>query len=150
MRPKEEIIANRTIYWRLLIMIEFVWPLTNGEWLAWISAFYLVINGMLKLLIPRWWLNFFRMRIISDNPQAVALMRGPMGGGNVGLGIAVLILHPQPLLYLALGSMFVFMAIGRLISIMIDKGNVVKNWIVLVIEGAMGFFPLAYAFGLIA
>ncbi len=131
-------------------MIEFVWPQTNGEWLAWLSAFYLIITGLSKFFFPRWWLRYFDMRITPDNPQMMAWMRGPMGGGNIGFGSAVMILHPQPLLYLALGSMFLFMAIGRLASLVIDKGYNLKNWGILVIEAMMGFLPLAYAFGLIA
>ncbi len=130
-------------------MIEFVWPQTGGEWLAWLSALYLIVTGLWKLFFPRWWMRYFKIRINPDNPQLMAWMRGPMGGGNIGFGLAVLILHPQPLLYLALGSMLGFMAVGRLISIVIDKGSNVKNWILLVFEAIAGFFPLAYAFGLI-
>ncbi|MCP4182676.1 MAG: DUF4345 domain-containing protein [Hyphomicrobiales bacterium] len=130
-------------------MIEFVLPQTNGEWLAWISAVYLVVNGLLKMLAPDQWTNFLKIRIIDDNGHGLAMMRGPMGGGNLGLGLAVLILHPQPLLYIAIGGMFAFMAIGRILSIILDQIKSTQIWISLIIEALLGFFTLAYAFGLI-
>jgi len=130
-------------------MIEFVLPQTNGEWLAWVSAVYLVINGLLKMLLPGQWINFNKMRIIDDNGHGMAMLRGPLGGGNIGLGLAVLVLHPQPLLYIAIGGMFAFMAIGRFISIIVDRAISIQNWISLIIEALLGFFAVAYAFGLI-
>jgi len=131
-------------------MIEFVLPQTNGEWLAWVSAVYLVFTGLIKLVIPGQWINFKKIRFREDNGHAMALLRGPMGGGNLGLGLAVMILHPQPLLYIAIGGMFAFMAIGRFISIIADRARSLQNWISFLIEGFLGFFPLAYALGLIS
>lgn len=130
-------------------MIEFILPQTNGEWLAWISAVYLIVNGLLKMLIPGQWTNFKKIQIIDDNGHGMAMLRGPLGGGNLGLGMAVLILHPQPLLYIAVGGMFAFTVIGRFISIIVDRTYSVQNWISLIMEALLGFFALAYAFGLI-
>lgn len=130
-------------------MIEFVFPQTNGEWLAWTSAVYLVVNGLLKMLVPGQWANFKNIRIIDDNGHGLAMLRGPLGGGYLGLGIAVLILHPQPLLYIAIGGMFAFMAIGRILSIIVDRSKSIQNWLTVIIEALLGFFALAYAFRLI-
>ena len=130
-------------------MIEFILPQTNGEWLAWISAVYLIVNGLLKMLFTGQWINFKKIRIIDDNGHGMATLRGPLGGGNLGLGMAVLILHPQPLLYIAIGGMFAFTVIGRLFSIIMDRTYSIQNWISLIMEALLGFFALAYAFGLI-
>jgi hypothetical protein len=134
-------------------VIEFVWPLTEGEWLAWTSAFVMVIIGLWMLFMPRRWLSlmgFSPDAHFNEASAALATMRGTMGGANIGLGLAVLLLHPQPLLYLALGATFLFRSIGRMVSIVVDGANNKINWIILIIEGLMGILPLAYAFGLIA
>jgi len=131
-------------------MIEFVWPQTDGEWLAWSSALIMVLSGLWILFAPRRWMDFVGLRTATNHPEAVAQMRGPLGGGRIGLGLAILILHPQPLLYLALGSAWFFTSLGRLISIFADKGHTKYNWISLIIEGILAFFAFAYAFGLIA
>ncbi len=119
-------------------MIEFVWPLTRGEWLAWSSAFFLVLYGLWLVIAPG-------RHFVQDGN--VSEFRSAIGGGCVGLGIAVMILHPQPLLYLALGSSFLFTAIGRMVSIVLNKGTAISGWISLVITGLLAFFPLSYALG---
>ncbi|MCF6320438.1 MAG: DUF4345 family protein [Rhizobiaceae bacterium] len=131
-------------------MIEFVWPQTNGEWLAWSSALYLVISGIWTFVAPRRWLSFVGHQAATNHPELLAQLRGPLGGGRIGLGLAVLVLHPQPLLYLALGSMLFFAAIGRLTSIVVDKASTKYNWIALIIDALLAFFPFAYALGYIA
>ena len=97
-----------------------------------------------------WWMKTINLRTSEDHPEAVAEMRGPVGGLNFGLGLAVLVLHPQPLLYLALGSALLFMALGRLLSIIVDRGNTAHNWTSLAFETVMAVLPLAYALGFVA
>ncbi len=131
-------------------MIEFVWPQTNGEWWAWSSALYLVLSGIWLLVAPRWWLSIVGLQTATNHPETLAQLRGPLGGGRIGLGLAVLMLHPQPLLYLALGSMYIFSALGRLLSIIVDKGNTKYNWIALIFDALLAYSPIAYALGYIA
>ena len=130
-------------------MIEFILPQTNGEWLAWSSAVYLIVNGLLKMAFPDRWTNFKQIRIIDENGHGLTMLRGPLGGANLGLGLAVMILHPQPLLYIAIGGMFAFIAIGRILSIIVDQAKSLQNWISVIIEAMLAFFTLAYAFNLI-
>ena len=133
-------------------MLEYVWPQTNGEWLAWTSACLMLVFGLWMFLIPRWWLTFVGLAPDSqyqDAPQILTAMRGTIAGGNIGLGLAVLILHPQPLLYIALGSTMLFRAIGRIVSMAIDQADSKINLIAWIFEGLMAFFPLADVFGLI-
>ena len=142
-------------------MIEFVWPQTTGEWLAWVSALYLLLFGVVLLLAPRQWLATFQMWFgLNDTasmqtspvpplaPASASLMRA-MGGGNFGLALAVMALHPQPLLYLALAATFVFRVVGRVLAVLIDKARSRAHWIILVSEAILGYFALGYAFGLI-
>ena len=139
-------------------MIEFVWPQTTGEWLAWMSALYMLLFGAVMLLAPRQWLarlqNWFGLGDRGDttSPQTsnvpASLMRA-MGGGNFGLALAVMALHPQPLLYLALAATFVFRVVGRVLAVLIDKARSRGHWIILIVEAILGYFALGYAFGLI-
>ncbi len=131
-------------------MIEFVWPQTNGEWLAWSGALYLVVSGLVMFLVPRLWLSVTGSLDNAGGATAIGLMRGPLAGGNIGLGLAVIALHPQPLLYLGLAAMLLFRATARLVSIVFDGGNRRYGWLALIIEGLLGLFSLAYAFGIIA
>ena len=131
-------------------MIEFVWPQTLGEWLAWLSALSTMLFGLWAMVMPRLWLKLLNLRTVEGRPEAVAEMRGPLGGMNFGLGLAVILLHPQPLLYLGLGSALLFMAIGRLVSVFVDKGSAAQNWYSLLFELVMAAFPLLYVFGVIS
>jgi hypothetical protein len=101
-------------------------------------------------LVPRLWLSVTGSLDNAGGATAIGLMRGPLAGGNIGLGLAVIALHPQPLLYLGLAAMLLFRATARLVSIVFDGGNRRYGWLALIIEGLLGLFSLAYAFGIIA
>ena len=131
-------------------MIEFVLPQTLGEWLAWLTALATVIVGVAVMIAPRLFVKALGMETLEGRKEGLSEFRGPFGGFYVGIGLAVLVLHPQPLLYLALGAGFVFALAGRLISFVFDgarRGLVIPGTLAEVL-GA--FFPLAYAFGWIA
>ncbi len=130
-------------------MIEFIWPQTIGEWLAWSSALALLIFGLWMFIMPRTWLKWTNLQTKPGKEWAIAQYRGPTGGMMAGFGFAILMLHPQPLLYIALGFAMGGVAFGRLFSIVVDKGSNFQNWAAFIIEALMAFFPLAYAFGLI-
>ena len=57
-------------------MIEFVWPLTEGEWLAWTSAFVMVIIGLWMLFMPRRWLSLMGFSPDAHFNEASAALRG--------------------------------------------------------------------------
>lgn len=131
-------------------MLEFVWPQTNGEWLAWISALTLVITGLLLFIMPGRWLLLMQVNDVDIRRRLAAEIRSGVGGINLGLGVGAMLLHPQPLLYLGIGSALLFMAVGRLISIFTD----LKNWKIHLMlfagQSLLAFFPLAYAVGWVA
>ena len=130
-------------------MIEFIWPQTSGEWLAWTSAVYLLISAIGAIIAPllpatlRRWLSFSfaptgisrvsepakqTSEISGTIPGAktgakTGAMPGAMIGSDLGMGIAVLLLHPQPLLYLAFASLLFFRALGRLISVISNRNS---------------------------
>jgi hypothetical protein len=127
-------------------MIEFYWPSSAGEWLAWCSALVTIGFGFVLFFAPRYSLGLLRLRTAADHPEAVAEMRGTMAGFYFGVGFCC-ILFAQPLLYLALGVSWAFTAFGRLVSMLFDRGNTVFNRISVVIEFLLAALPLAYVFG---
>lgn len=127
-------------------MIEFYWPGSFGEWLAFTSACVTIFFGVLLFLFPRWSLNLLRLRTHPDVPEALTEVRGTMAGFYLGVGI-LCILMAQPFLYMALGVSWAATAAGRMVSMAFDGANTPYNWISLPIEMALAFMPLAYVFG---
>ena len=131
-------------------MIEFYLPQSSGEWWAWSVAVIMLIFGLWILLMPRWWLGFMGLQTTTRRPEAVAEMRAVVAGAYIGLGLVALALHPQPILYLAVGAVLLFTAFGRLVSMVVDRGFTRYNGITFVFELVMALPPLAYALGFIA
>jgi uncharacterized membrane protein HdeD (DUF308 family) len=127
-------------------MIEFYWPATPGEWLAFLSAAITVFFGLLLLLFPRWSLRLLRLQTRPDVPEAVSEARGTMAGFYLGLGVCC-ILFAQPFLYLALGTSWAATGFGRFVAMLFDRANTPFNWISLPIELALAAAPLAHVFG---
>lgn len=127
-------------------MINLYWPATTGEWLAWSSAAVTVLFGIILMFAPRYSLRLLRLQTSPDHPEAVSESRATMSGFYLGLGLACILLHPQPLLYLALGAGWGFTVFGRFLSMMSDRGNTLYNWISVIIEAILTI--LAGGFGL--
>lgn len=130
-------------------MIDFVLPQTLGEWLAWLTAFATLLVGLAMMLAPRVFLSFVGLAPVPDRRDGLSETRSFIGGGTVGLALAVLLLHPQPLLYFALGMTFALMVVGRVLSLIVDRATGKVAMLGLAIEIAAAFFPFAYTFGLI-
>lgn len=128
--------------------MEFYWPVSQGEWLAWASALTTIVFGLVFLFAPRMAFRLIRITTHPNHPEALAEGRGTMSGFYLGLGICC-ILFAQPMLWVALGVSWGFTAFGRLISMLSDNGNNAFNWIAIAIEIMLAALPLAFAFGFI-
>ena len=129
-------------------MIEFYWPMTQGEWLAWSSALVTIVFGLLLMFAPQLSLRILRLQTAPDHPEALSEARGTMAGFYLGVGICAM-LFAQPLIYLALGAGWAFTAFGRLISMMSDRGMTAYNLISVIIEAGLATLPLLYGLGLL-
>lgn len=129
-------------------MIEFYWPASQGEWMAWISALITVGFGLLCLFAPRLSLQILRLQTLPDHPEAVSEARATMAGFYLGVGICAM-LFAQPLIYLALGAGWAFTAFGRTISMMSDRGATLFNFVSVAIEIVLALLPLGYGLGMI-
>lgn len=129
-------------------MIEFYWPGSTGEWLAFSVAVITIGFGLLLLILPRLSFRILRLQTRSGHPDAIAEGRGTMAGFYLSSGLCCLILA-QPLLYLLLGLGWALTAFGRLVSILFDRAGSRFNWTSLLIEAALAALPLAYVFGFV-
>lgn len=127
----------------------FPWPYSQGEWLAWVAAAVTALVGLVFLFAPRTALRFLHLMTAPERPEALAEPRATIGGFYLGIGLSA-ILFAQPLIYLALGIAWGIAAFGRLISMMSDRGNTLRNWILLALSALMAALPLAFATGFIA
>jgi hypothetical protein len=130
-------------------MISIIPPQSPGEWLAWASALVTLLFGLLCFFTPRLSLRILRLRTADGVPEAVSESRATMAGFYLGTAI-VAILFNQPFIWLVLGAGWAFTAIGRLVSIVFDRGNTAFNWISIIIEALLAIAPLAYALGYVA
>lgn len=130
--------------------MEFYLPASPGEWLAWSSAALTMALGFVALFAPRIMLRVMRLQTLPDRDSGLAEIRASYGGFRIGLGAACLLLHPQPLLYLALGAAWIATAFGRLVSMLSDRGMTIANWLFIVFELVMGGLALAYVLGFAA
>lgn len=129
-------------------MIEFYWPGTTGEWLAFLVAVITIGFGLLLFIMPRLSFRILRLQTTPDHPDAIAEGRGTMAGFYLASGVCCLVLA-QPLLYLVLGLGWAFTALGRLTSILFDRGSSRFNWISVLMEAVLAALPLAYVFGFV-
>jgi uncharacterized membrane protein HdeD (DUF308 family) len=126
----------------------FPWPVTQGEWLAWVSAAVTVLFGAILLFAPGISFRMLRLAPKPEHPEAYAAARANMAGFYLGLGLSALLLA-QPLLYMALGFSWLFTAFGRIVSMMSDQGNKLYNWLWLVFDLALSGLALAFALGFV-
>lgn len=126
--------------------MEFYLPASTGEWLAWASAIVTILFGLASLIAPRRALHFRHLKVHPDHPQAVAEGRATLAGFHLGVGFAAILLA-QPFLWLALGAGWGFTALGRLISILIDRSFTGRNGLMIAVEILLAALPLAYVFG---
>jgi uncharacterized membrane protein HdeD (DUF308 family) len=125
--------------------VEFYWPSSNGEWLAWASALMTILFGLICLFAPRLTYRILRLQTNPNHPEALSESRGTLAGFYLGLGLCCILLA-QPMLWITLGVCWGFTAFGRLISMLSDDGNTLFNWISVIMEAALALLPLAYAF----
>jgi hypothetical protein len=129
--------------------MEFYAPQSLGEWLSFASAAVTVLFGIFCLVLPRTTLKLLRLQTMPDAPEAVSESRATIAGFYLGIGITTILLA-QPFLALALGAGWAFTAIGRIVSMVLDRGFTPFNLVSVLIELALAAGPLLYVFGYVA
>lgn len=127
--------------------MEFYFPTEFGEQLAFGAAVVAALIGTLVMFAPGLTLKFFALQPRDFRPEGYGAARSA-GGLIVGFSATALMLA-QPTLYLAFGAAMTLAAFGRILSIMSDRGNTLRNFLLLVVEALLAALPLFYVFGLV-
>ena len=127
--------------------MQLYFPTDLGEQLAYCSAAFTALIGFIMMFAPGYAYRFLKLQVREGRPEAYAEGRS-MGGFYLGFGL-VAILLAQPMIYLALGASFAVAAFGRILSIMSDRGSVILNLLLLVVQAALAALPLLYGLGYI-
>lgn len=127
--------------------MEFYFPTEFGEQLAFGAAAVAALIGALAMFAPGLTLKFFGLEPRNLRPEGFGAVRSA-GGLVVGFSGTALMLA-QPTLYLAFGAAMALAAFGRVLSIMSDRGNTLRNVLLLVVEVVLAAMPLSYVFGLL-
>lgn len=125
--------------------MEFYFPTDLGEQLAYCSAAFTMLLGLIYMFAPGYSYRFLGLQPREGRLGAYAEGRS-MGGFYLGSGV-VAILLAQPTLYLSLGASFALAAFGRVLALMSDRGNIIVNLLMLVIQVTLAALPLLYGLG---
>ncbi|MBR0554182.1 DUF4345 family protein [Ciceribacter sp. L1K23] len=126
--------------------MEFYFPTELGERLAFIGAAGTVVFGLLIMLAPGLAMSFLGLQPREPRNQGFSEVRST-GGFYVGCGLSAILLA-QDWIYLTLGAAFAFSAFARILSLMSDGANEMRNYLLLVVQIALAFLPLSYVFQL--
>ena len=127
--------------------MELYFPTDLGEQLAFCSAAFTALIGLIMMFAPGYTYRFLRLQVREGRSEAYAEGRS-IGGFYLGFGLTAIMLA-QTMIYVALGAAFALAAFGRILSIMSDKGSVFLNLVLLVVQLALAALPLLYGLGYI-
>lgn len=127
--------------------MEFYFPSELPERLAFISAAVVAAIGLVATLFPAPVLRAGGFTTGVVTAEGFGAVRSS-GGLYLGLGLAALALA-QDFTYLVLGSALAFAALGRLLSLFLDRGVTARNLFVLMVQMVLAALPLGYVFGYI-
>ena len=126
-------------------MIEIAFPDFWPERLAWLVALVTMVTGFSAMITPRRMMRVVGLGGASGTSNGVSEFRSSVGGALGGLGLACLLMA-QPFTYFALGLMFFFASVGRIVSFFAD-GTFNKHCIFfLVVESLGAYFPLQFVY----
>lgn len=126
--------------------MAFYWPASAGEWLAWGTAVITALFGLSMFLIPRLTLGALNLQPSLKHPEAVAEARSTIAGFYLGVSISALLMD-QVFLWFAVGLCWAIAAFGRVVSILSDGGNTLRNWLFFIVQIVLAAAPLAFVFG---
>ena len=129
--------------------MQFSLPLSQADWLVFLVAATSALLGLIALFAPRLVLAALRLDTAPAHPEAVAEIRGTLGGLWLGTGLVALLFYDQPFIQWMVGAVWLFAAFGRLVSILADSGSTPTNWAVLLVKIAFAAACFNPTFGLV-
>jgi hypothetical protein len=124
--------------------MEFYFPATTGEQMAFVGAVATVLLGLFLMLAPRVWMGLTGLSSSEGRRDGASELRS-MGGLLAGFGLAALLLA-QDFIYFALGAGFALAALGRVLSLVLDGAIGSRKILLLIVYLVLAALPLAYVF----
>lgn len=125
--------------------MELYFPTEIPEQLAYFGAVLLALTGLLQFALPATALRLFGFSVGEVTPEGYAAIRSG-GGLQLGLGLTAIFLA-QDWTYLALGAASAVATLGRLVSLIFDRGVTARNIAHLLLQIVISVLPLGYVFG---
>lgn len=125
--------------------MEFYFPTELPEQVAFMASAIAGIIGLFLMVLPGTALRLGGFQVGQITPEGYGATRST-GGLYLGLPICAL-LFAQDFYYLAVGVTLGFAALGRLLSLFLDRGLAVRNVILLLLQLLLAAGPLGYSLG---
>lgn len=125
--------------------MELYFPAELPERLAFLAALVIAAFGLVIMLFPARLLRAGGL-VTGDVTSVGFGATRSIGGLHLGLGLTAIALA-QDFTYLMLGSALGFAALGRLLSLFLDRGRMAINTLVLIVQLALAALPLGYVLG---
>jgi hypothetical protein len=125
-------------------LMEFYFPTEFAEQVAFIGAAITLLLGLLIMFAPGLTMSFLGLKPTEGRNQGFSEVRST-GGFYVGCGLSAL-LFAQDWIYLTIGAAFAISAFARILSLMSDGANEVRNYLLLIVHVVLAALPLAYVF----
>ena len=129
--------------------MQFTFPETLPDLLPFAAGVASLLYGLAALFAPRLMLRMLRLGPVGPSIAGLSEVRAMLAGFPLGSGLVMLFFYDQPLLQIMLGSAWLFVAFGRLVSILSDEASTNANWCLLLLHLALAAACLAPAFGLV-
>jgi hypothetical protein len=122
--------------------MSIYWPQTLGEQLGFVVAALTLLIGLLALVSPRVAFGLTRLHPKAHAPDAIAEARATLAGPFIALGGGAILLA-QPLISLVLGAAWAVTALGRAVSLLVDRSWSRFNFGALLFETLMALGAFA-------
>jgi len=128
----------------------FVWPVRIQDWVLFLIALLTFVLGLISLFLPAIALKILRLKPKDNVKIASGESRNLLAGFNMALGGSYLI-FPQAFVFLGLilSLAWFLTGLGRLLSVVFDRGFTVYNVAGVVYELVLGTLGFAVIFGII-
>ncbi|MEF2072094.1 DUF4345 domain-containing protein [Consotaella aegiceratis] len=127
--------------------MQFMLPRSLAEWLPFAAAVLTALYGLAVLFSPRIAFRTIGRKDKVFHARALASGRGDIGGFHLGMGLIALAMFDQPFLQLALGAGWLGAAVGRLVSIVMDRSGTLSTWAWFLFSLALAGMTLAPPLG---
>jgi hypothetical protein len=125
--------------------MDFYFPTEMPERIAFVSASITALVGLIIFLFPGFALRLAGFSVGGVTGNGYGATRST-GGLYLGLGASALLLA-QNWTYLALAVSMGLAALGRLVSLVADRGLSPRNLVIILLQVALSAAPSVYVFG---